>query len=172
MQQPFENPESPENKPRSSHITLWIGAILGAAILLSLWFLFEPLQNRKSVVEEPATVKMNPAEQDYAKKIEIGNIAVNRAENFLHQEVTVLSGELYNGGTERVLGLSLNTEFFDGTNQLVLSQTRNVLASPQSALAPGEHRSFEISFEQVPNSWNMQSPVVRIARLQLNSSKR
>jgi hypothetical protein len=171
MQQPFENPESPESKPKSSHLTLWIGAILGVAILLSLWFLFEPLQNRKSVVEESATVKMNPAEQDYVKKIEVGNIAVSRAENFLHQEVTILSGELYNGGTERVLGLSLTAEFFDGMNQLVLSQTRSVMASPQAALAPGEHRSFEISFEQVPNSWNMQSPAVRIAHLQLNAQK-
>ena len=171
MQQSFENPESQESKPKSSRLTLWIGAILGAAILLSLWFLFEPLPNRKSVVEDAVAIKMNPVEQDYAKRIEVGNIAVSRAENFLHQEVTILSGELYNGGPERVLNLSLTAEFFDSTNQLVLTQTRNVLAGPQAALAPGEHRSFEISFEQVPNSWNMQSPTVRIARLRLNPQK-
>jgi hypothetical protein len=171
MQRPFENPESPESKPKSSRLTLWIGAILGAAILLSLWFLFEPLPNRKSVVGESVAIKMNPAEQDYAKKIEIGNIAVSRAENFLHQEVTILSGDIYNGGPESVLGLSLTAEFFDSMNRLVLSQTRSVLASPQAALAPAEHRSFELSFEQVPNSWNMQSPAVRIARLRLNPQK-
>lgn len=171
MQQPFENPESPESTAKSSRLTLWIGAILGAAILLSLWFLFEPLANRKSAMEESVAVKMNPVEQDYAKKIEIGNIAVSRAENFLHQEVTILSGELYNDGPERVLGLSLTAEFFDGMNQLVMSQTRNVLASPQAALAPGERRSFEISFEQVPNSWNLQSPAVRVTHLQLINSR-
>jgi hypothetical protein len=167
MQQPFENPESPQEKPKSSHLTLWMSVIVGAAILLSLWFLFEPLQNRQSGVQETTGIKMNPAELDYTKKIQIGNIAMSRAENFLHQEVTILSGELYNGGTERVLGLTLTTEFSDAMNQIVLRETRNVLARPQTALAPGEHRPFEISFEHIPTSWNMQSPSIRIARLQL-----
>jgi hypothetical protein len=171
MQGPFENPESPENKPESSHLTIWMGVLVAAAILLSLWFLFEPLQMRKASVPETMVVKMNPAEQDYARKIELGNIAMSRAENFLHQEVTTLTGELYNSGTERVLGLTLTAEFSDDMNQIVLRETRNVLGSPQPALAPGERRLFEISFEHMPNSWNMQSPIVRVTHLQLTPQK-
>jgi hypothetical protein len=171
MQGPFENPESPENKPKSSHLTIWMGVLVAAAILLSLWFLFEPLQMRKASVPETMVVKMNPAEQAYARKIELGNIAMSRAENFLHQEVTTLTGELYNAGTERVLGLSLTAEFSDDMNQIVLRETRNVLGSPQPALAPGERRPFEISFEHMPNSWNMQSPIVRVTHLQLTPQK-
>jgi hypothetical protein len=56
-------------------------------------------------------------------------------------------------------------------NQIVLRETRKVLGSPEAALSPGERRNFEISFEHIPNSWNMQAPTVRIARLQLNPQK-
>jgi hypothetical protein len=172
MQEPFENPEPPESKPKSSRLTISMGVIVAVAILFSLWFLFEPLQPKKATVQETVAVQMNPLEQDYAKKIEIGNIAMSRAENFLHQEVTTLTGELYNGGKERVFGLSLTAEFFDDMNQIVLRETRGVLASPQTALAPGERREFAISFEHIPNSWNMRSPAVRVAHLQLHPEKR
>jgi hypothetical protein len=172
MQQPFENPEAQQSKSKSSRLTTGIAAVVAAAILTSLWFLFEPLQDRRATsLQETVALKMNPAEREYAKKIEIGNIAMSRAENFLHQEVTTLKGELYNGGSERVLGLVLTTEFSDDMNQIVLRETRKVLGSPEVALSPGERRTFEISFEHIPNSWNMQAPTIRIARLQLNPRK-
>jgi hypothetical protein len=172
MQETFENPQSPDTKSKSSPVTLGMGVVVAAAILLSLWFLFEPLQSRKvNTVQETVIVKMSPAEQEYVKKIEIGNIAMSRAENFLHQEVTTLTGEIFNGGTEPVMGLTLTTEFSDDMHQIVLRETRRVLGSPGPALAPGERRAMEISFDRVPNSWNMQAPAVRVTQLQLPPQK-
>src|SRR5271170_2934212 len=125
-----------------------MGAVLSAAILAGLWFLFEPPQGRKSSsMQEAAIPQMNPAEQEYAKKLEIGKIALSRAENFLHQEVTILNGEVYNGGPEPVVALTLTTEFLDSMNQVVLRETRRVLKTSEPPLAPGERRNFEISFE-------------------------
>jgi len=172
MQQPFENPESQEIRPKSSGVTRGIAVMVAAAILISVWFLFEPLGSRRASSLHKAVAVMNPAELDYAKKIEIGNLALSRAENFLHQEVTTLNGELYNGGSQRVFGLRLTTEFADDMNQIVLRETRSVLGSSEAALSPGERRSFEISFEHIPRSWNRQAPNVRVARLRLNSPER
>ncbi len=172
MQETFENPETPGSKPKASPVTIAMGVVVVIAILLSLWFLFEPLQNRKTAtVQETVILKMSPAEQEYVNKIEIGNIAMSRAENFLHQEVTTLAGEVYNGGNQPVLGLTLTTEFSDDMHQIVLRETRKVLGTPGMALAPGERRAFEISFDHVPISWNMQAPTVRIIRLQLSAQK-
>jgi len=169
MQDTFENPEIPKSKRKISPLTIGVGVVIGLAVLLSLWFLFEPLQNRDSTMQESGVPKMSPTEQEYAKKIEIANLAMSRAENFLHQEVTTLTGEIYNGGTQPVLTLSLTAEFSDDMQQIVLRETRRVLASPAKALAPGERRAFEISFEHMPVSWNMHVPSVRISQLQLPS---
>jgi hypothetical protein len=172
MQETFQNPEDQDSRRKASPVTIGMAAVVVVVILLSLWFLFEPLQSRKGTsVQATVILKMSPAEQEYAKKIEIGKIALSRAQNFLHQEVTILNGEVYNSGTEPVLGLSLTTEFSDDMNQVVLRETRRVLRTPTRALAPGERRAFEISFDQVPNAWNMQSPAVRVSYLQLPVAK-
>jgi hypothetical protein len=172
MQESFEHPETPERKSKTSPVTLGMGIVVALAILLSLWFLFAPLQNKKSTsVAETAGLKMNSAELEFSKKIEVGKIEMSRAENFLHQEVTTLGAELHNAGTQPVLSVTLTTEFSDDMNQIVLRETRKVLGPPAPALAPGERRAFEISFDHVPNSWNMREPVVRVTRLQLTPEK-
>jgi hypothetical protein len=171
MQDTFENPESPESKAKASPLTVTLGALVTAAILLSFWFLFEPLGRKSHPTQEVAELKMSPAEQEYANNIEVGQMAMSRAENFLHQEVTTLTGELYNAGSQAVLGISLTAEFSDDMKQIVLRETRSVLGSSGAPLAPGAHRSFEISFEHIPNSWNMQAPSVRVSQLRLASPK-
>jgi hypothetical protein len=172
MQQTFEDPEINGSKPRTSTFTIAMGVVVALAILVSLWFLFEPLQSRRATSPQEQTSVMNPVEQEYTKKIEISNIAMSRAENFLHQEVTTLAGELYNGGAESVASATLTAEFSDDMSQIVLRETRRVLASSAAPLHPGERRAFEISFEHIPASWNMQAPTVRVTHLQLSPPKK
>jgi hypothetical protein len=172
MPETFQNQESQENKSKISPLTIGIAVAVVAAILLSLWFLFEPLKSRKrATLTETLDLTMNSAEQEYSKKIEIGNITLSRAENFLHQEVTTLTSEVHNAGTEPVTGLRLTAEFSDEMNQVVLRESRKVLGTPEVALAPGERRAFEISFEHIPDAWNMQAPAIRVSYLQLPSRK-
>ncbi len=172
MQETFQKPETRESKPKASLVTIGMAAVVVVAILVSLWFLFEPLRGRKGPSkQETVSLIMSPAEQEYAKKIEIEKIALSRAENFLHQEVTILNGEVFNGGTEPVHGLSLTAEFSDDMNQVVLRETRRVLGTPEVALAPGERRAIEISLEHVPSTWNMLAPAVRVSYLQLPARK-
>jgi hypothetical protein len=171
MQDTFENPETPEPRSKFSPITVAMGLLVAAAIVLSVYFLFEPFRQNAVSVQQSVRVNMNPAEQDYIKKIEISNLAMSRAENFIHQEVTTLNGEIYNSGELPVLALSLTAEFADDMNQIVLRETRPVLLNPRTPLKPGEHRSFEISFEHVPPSWNVQTPAVHVSRLQLPAQK-
>lgn len=108
-----------------------------------------------------------PEEQTYAPRIEIQNISLSRAENFIHQEVTYLSAELVNGGARTLSGLELTVEFSDELHQVVLRESRAVLSAREPALAPGEHRSFEVSFDHIPSSWNREQPSVRVTGLRL-----
>jgi len=111
-----------------------------------------------------------PEEQAYAPKIEIQNISLSRAENFIHQEVTSLSAELVNGGARSLAGLELTVEFSDELHQVVLRESRAVLSAREPALPPGERRSFEVSFDHIPSSWNREQPSVRVTGLQFPSS--
>jgi hypothetical protein len=143
--------------------------ILAAAALLiivaALYF-WPGRQSPPGAAPRGPRLSFGPAEQAYAPKIGFENIALSRAENFLHQEVTTVSGELVNSGDRSLLGVEVTIEFFDDMNQIALRETRSVFAPGTPALAPGERRDFEVSFEHIPSSWNMQQPVVRVTGLQ------
>jgi hypothetical protein len=106
------------------------------------------------------------AEQAYASRMRIENIALSRAENFLHQEITTLNGELVNDGDRIVRGVEVTIEFSDELNQIALREARPVLTPGSPSLIAGARRAFEVSFEHIPASWNMQQPAVRITGLQ------
>jgi hypothetical protein len=72
---------------------------------------------------------------------------------------------------QAIAALELSVEFSDEMNQVVLREARGVLGTPPAALVPGERRSFEISFDHVPPSWNMQLPAVSVTSLQLAKAK-
>jgi hypothetical protein len=168
MQETFQSPETAPEKPKMSLFTILLTAAVAAAVAGSAWLLWAPTATRKAGFgQEVRSLKMTSAEQEYLKNIQVGSLALSRAENFLHQEVTILNGQVYNAGNEPVSGLRLTTTFSDEMNQIVLRETRVVLGAPEQPLAPGERRSFEISFDHVPNSWNMQQPSVGAAYLRL-----
>ena len=171
MQNALQDPEKLEQEAKRSPVTLIIGAIVVLAIGLSLWFLLHMPGLGPASFRGTVNLSMAPAEQAYLKNIHIENIALSRAENFIRQEVTILSGEIVNDGRESIQSLSVTVEFADSMDQIALRETRRVLGAPSRTLAPGERRAFEISFDHVPATWNMQQPVVRPTHLQLASAK-
>lgn len=167
MQASLENPEARETRGRVSPITIVAAIVALVAVCGAVWLVLKPTPKSVPAGQPAVHAPMTAAEQEYAKKLEVRNIAMSRAENFLHQEVTMVNGEVLNGGAEPVAALRLTMEFADDMNQVVLRETRAVLGIPEQPLAPGERRAFEISFEHVPASWNMQQPVVRVSYLRL-----
>ena len=143
--------------------------ILAAAavlIVIAALFFWPGRQSPPGAAPLGSRPAFGPAEQAYAPKIQIENITLSRAENFLHQEVTTLSGELVNTGDRPLRGVELTIQFSDEMNQIVLRETRPVLVPRSPPLACGERRSFEVSFEHIPSSWNMQTPLIRVTGLQ------
>ena len=172
METPLQNPNPEERKRRIARVTIIVGMVALLAVAGALWLLVRPgPTNNNTAGPAAASASMSSAEEEYAKKLQMENIALSRAENFLHQEVTIVNGEVYNGGSEAVAGLRVTVEFADDLNQVVLRETRGVLGTAEQPLSPGERRAFEISFEHVPPSWNMRQPSVRIAYLRLTAHK-
>ena len=167
MHESLENPEPLETNRRGSAITIVAAIVALVAVGGALWLALMPGPKSAPAGQAAANAPMTAAEQAYARKLEVGNIALSRAENFLHQEVTIVNGDVLNAGAEPVVALRLTMEFADDMNQVVLRETRSVLGTPEQLLSPGERRAFEISFEHVPASWNMQRPVVRVSYLRL-----
>ncbi len=143
-------------------------AAAAVVIVLAGLYLWPGRQSPSRGTPPEAHFSFGPAERAYAPQVHIENVVLSRAENFLHQEVTTLSGELLNTGDQRLRGVEVTVEFSDELNQVVLRESRAILVPGAAPLAPGERRSFEVSFEHIPSSWNMQRPAVFISGLKFN----
>src|SRR5262249_29884644 len=116
-----------------------------------------------------AHLPFGPAEQAYAPKLLLANLELKAAENFLNQEVTTVAGQITNSGNSPVSNVELTVEFTDELGQVVLRESRALFAGQTLPLVPGQHRDFEIAFEHIPSSWNIQKPSVRVSGIALTS---
>jgi len=158
--------ETPEQKPREPRRFPVLPVVLLAVGVAAAGIYFWPgAQKPQNAAESRKRLPFGPAEREYAPKIQIGKVALRREENFLHQEVTTVSGTLQNAGNRSLSDAELTIEFYDEMRQVVLRETR-ALFGGAPALAPGASQEFEVSFEHIPYSWNRQSPTVSISGLQ------
>lgn len=148
-------------------IALLLGAVL-LAIAVYFVFFHSPAPAPVSPVSR---LPYGPEEQAYAAKLQFGDFAMSRAENFLHQEVTMLSGEVLNSGERSLRGIEVTIAFQDDMQQVVLREVRPLFPSNAAPLEAGKSAKFEISFDHIPASWNMQLPAVRVSGLEFARTK-
>jgi hypothetical protein len=143
-------------------------AVIAMATLLSLAALYLLFFRGPVPPPNPAATHLpfGPAERSYAEKLRFGNFAMSEAENFLHQKVKYLEGDVLNSGERTLSGIEVIVEFRDDLEQITLRENRPLLWGPAAALAPGRTAHFQLSFDHVPASWNMQMPTVAVSGLQ------
>ncbi len=165
-QQPqIEIPE-PSQPDRGRFNFAFVLAAAAAFVLVIALYSLPGRQSPPGAAPAGTHFAFGPREQAYASNIQIENVAMSRAENFLNQEITTLTGELVNGGDRAIRGVEITIDFSDELNQIALREARSVLAPGSPPLAAGDRRSFDVSFEHIPSSWNMQRPGVRVTGLQ------
>jgi hypothetical protein len=104
-------------------------------------------------------------ERAYLNRIEIAEVRMSAAQNFLGDTVTYLDGRITNQGTRQVRQVQVEMEFVDMLGQVVLRETARPVNSQTPPLQPGETRAFQISFEHMPMEWNQAPPRIRIVRV-------
>jgi len=157
-------PESP------SPSRFYAGLAAGAALMLLLvgaFVFFSRGSSRAPAGGAGGHLPFGAAEQAYAAQIRISGLQLSQATNLLHQEFTYVVGNVANTGPRSVRAIEVTAEFQDLVHQVVLRDTVRLFPPGAEPLASGQERSFQLTFEGVPASWNHQPPVIRITGLDL-----
>jgi hypothetical protein len=164
-----EIPQSGNKRSMPSRLTL----IAASALLFAFFAIFSPWSRsgKQSNSSKASHLAFGPQEQAYASSLRVDKLALSRAENFLHQEITTLSGKLANSGNRSLKNVELTVVFYDDLHQIVLRESRQTSLPADPPISPATLREFEISFEHVPPSWNMQEPSVYVTGLQFAGAK-
>ena len=156
----------PAERPRGGPFNFaFLVAAAGVVIVVAGLYLWPGRRSPAHGAPQSAHLPFGATEAAYASKIQIEGLALSRAENYLNQEVTILGGELVNTGDRAVAGVELTVQFSDDMNQIALRESRPVVTPPNPPVAASERRKFELSFEHIPASWNMQMPRVHVTGL-------
>jgi len=170
MQDAFETLPGPEKEPEGMFRHPAVIAVATLFTLAAVYLLFF-----RGPVPPPNALQRHlpfgAAEQTYAAKLQFANFAMSEAENFLHQQVKYLDGDILNGGDRTLTGIEVVVQFQDDMKQIALRESRSALGGPSAALAPGQTAHFQVSFDHVPNSWNMEMPTVQVSGLQFATYK-
>jgi hypothetical protein len=170
MSTSFPNPPSQDDQGAGKTRRLVV-LVVSIVFLLIAFFLWRASSERVQPGVAGSQNAVGPDERAYTSNIGVDHIEMSRAENFLHQEVTTISGEISNGGNRLLAGVELTIEFYDDLNQIAQRETRSLFGPPGPPIPPGDHREFEVSFEHISSAWNMRQPVIKVTTVRFVSSK-
>src|SRR5262245_16341617 len=105
MQDAFESPSpAPQNQPAGilRHPAVIALATLFGVAALYLLFFRGPVPTASDARPK---LPFGAAEQAYASKLQFGNFAMSEAENFIHQKVKYLDGDVLNDGNRTLTGI-------------------------------------------------------------------
>lgn len=170
-EQEHDNPSPVPSPARRGALPRPVALLFGGILLATaVYFIFFHAPS-PAPISSQARLPLGSEEQAYAEKLQFGNLAMSRAENFLRQEVTILSGDVLNSGDRSLRAIEVTIVFQDEMQQIALRETRPLFAPAAPPLNPGKSAKFEISFDHVPASWNMQIPSVRVSGLEFARAK-
>src|SRR5437899_8980223 len=154
------SPMATERDTSGRTIVIAIAVVVALVIALAL-LLREP----------PRAVSAPPA---YAAKLQISDLKMSQAQNFVGANVTYVDGTLTNTGDKTLTRAVVRVTFKDPYNQIAqvedlpvrLLQTGGpypeAIELAASPLAPGQSKTFRLTFEHISEQWNQAYPEMKI----------
>lgn len=147
----------PTDRGISTYLLIAIVAGVLAAGVAAYIFFAHSAPSPQSLPEGQRT-SLTEEHKAYLPALELTDVRMSAAENFLGTSVTYLDARVTNKGTRLVRHLDLQLEFVDMLHQVVLRETAHPITDRTSPLKPGETRAFQVTFEHMPMDWNQAPP--------------
>ena len=157
----------PAQQDESGRIWTFVG--LGVAIVLIVVAVLAIIGRSGRV-----TPRRPPA---YASKLQLTDLKMSSAENFVGATVTYLDGKITNSGDKAATRAVVEATFMNSLGQVVQRETlpMHVLTTSTSGgiytdvvdlsaapLAPGQSRPFRLTLEHISADWNHAAPGLKI----------
>jgi hypothetical protein len=114
----------------------------------------------------------------YASRLQVGDLHLSTAENFVGGRVTYIDGKIANAGDKTLVGAQVEVVFRNNLGQIVDRQIqplrvessplghRDWVALNLAPLAPGKSLPFRFTFEHISADWNQGYPEIKFLDIQ------
>jgi hypothetical protein len=162
----FSEPEKDKSFPTTAVAIAAVAVVILVAVLVML--------GRKP--KGPAA-NVEQAVSSYGDNLRVSNVQLSQSESLSGGKSTYIDGHVENAGDKTIMGIQVQVFFANDagtaptidTVPLMLIRTREpyVDVQPVSAapIAPGAGADFRLIFENVPENWNEQTPVMHAVQV-------
>jgi hypothetical protein len=114
----------------------------------------------------PAEPVLTAEARAYLPNLPLSDVAMEASDSTIKMSITTVKGKIGNTGQKTVSSILVTCVFHDVNGQ-VIKRERVSLAGPRTgALTPGSIKSFEVNFDNIPETWNQALPDLVIAEIQ------
>ena len=131
-----------------------IVVVLGTA---AFWYMRSTAGRRAQSLELTAEAK------EYVRNLKLSEVGIKATESYLKQLVVEIEGKIKNDGARPIDSVEVYCVFYDASGQVVLRQRTPIVRDGTGGLKPQQTRAFRLPFDNLPDSWNHQSPQLVIA---------
>jgi hypothetical protein len=140
-----------------------IGGVLVVAAIGVIWFFSRDPHARTGAAPPP-----------YAAQLQVQDVKMATAQNFMGATVTYIEGQIVNTGDKTVTHAVADVTFRNAMDQVVQHETlpirvledrpgyQDAVDLSLLPLAPAQARHFRLTFEHVSADWNQQYPALTI----------
>ncbi len=156
--------DNASTKSEDSKFSIPIPLVVGGIIVvlgLSAWAFYDYWERK----HPPAPPALTAEAKQYVHNLQLSDVEMKAAESYMKQRVVEITGNVANNGPRPLNVIEINCVFYDAYGQLVLRERVAVVGRRTGQLAPGDKKSFRLAFDNIPESWNQQLPVLVIAQI-------
>ncbi|MFZ0593615.1 MAG: FxLYD domain-containing protein [Bryobacteraceae bacterium] len=153
-------PSSSPDKPRVSYVPIAIGAATLVLLIGVYIYLSRPHETGQTEEQASADAKA------YVNNLELSDVRLQAAENFMQQQVVEVDGKITNRGDRPLNAVDVYCLFYGVNGQMVHRERVPIVRAKGKPLNPGATREFRLPFDTLPPNWNQTMPHLVVARIE------
>jgi hypothetical protein len=158
-----------ESKPKAKDTTLVALPVLVAAVVAlagatGAYFYYQQARDRR-----PDTPILTAEAADYLPHLKLDDVEMKAAESYLRQTVTTISGKITNRGPRTLRLVEIHCVFRNPYGQIVLRERVSIIGRKTGPAPSGQTKTFELTFDNIPESWNQAMPDLVISQIQFEN---
>jgi hypothetical protein len=101
----------------------------------------------------------------YLVNLPLSDVSMEAAEAELKMSVTTIKGRIKNNGPRTVSSILVTCVFRDPYNQVIKREIVTLAGGRTGPLPPQSIKTFEVNFDNIPETWNQTMPDLVIAEI-------
>ena len=147
------------DKRKVSYLPIIIASLTLVVLLGAYLYLHTSGNNSERERQASAEAKA------YVSNLELSDVKMQAAENFMQQQVVEVTGRITNKGSRVVSSIDVYCLFYNVNGQMIHRERVAVVRSKGRPFGPNETRTFRLPFDSLPAGWNQAVPRLVIAEI-------